>query len=92
MVMNNFSAHKCSRVREIVEGRGYELLYPPPFSPDLDPIEQAFSKVEELMCGGSRLAPTKPLSRRSGVALPAITVQDTRGFFEHCGYCAHRAD
>jgi transposase len=49
VVMDNLSAHKGARVKEIIEGRGCELLYQPPYSPDFNPIEQAFSKVK----GGS---------------------------------------
>ena len=47
--MDNLSAHKGGRVREIVEGRGVELLYLPPYSPDYNPIEQAFSRVKGLL-------------------------------------------
>ena len=49
VVMDNLSAHKGGRVKEIIEGRGCELLYLPPYSPDFDPIEQAFSKVKGLL-------------------------------------------
>ncbi len=49
VVMDNLSAHKGERVREIVEGRGCELLYLPPYSPDYNPIEQAFSKLKGLL-------------------------------------------
>jgi transposase len=45
VVMDNLSAHKGERVRELIEGRGCELLYLPPYSPDLNPIEEAFSKI-----------------------------------------------
>ena len=48
--MDNLSSHKGSRVRELVEGRGCELLYLPPYSPDLNPIEQAFAnKIKALL-------------------------------------------
>ncbi len=53
VVMDNLSAHKGSRVREIVEGRGCELLYLPPYSPDLNPLEEAFAKLEGLRLGGA---------------------------------------
>ena len=50
VVMDNLSAHKGERVREIVEGCGCELLYLPPYSsPDFNPIEQAFSKLKGLL-------------------------------------------
>jgi len=44
VVMDNLSAHKGGRVKEIVEGRGCELLYLPPYSPDFNPIEEAHSR------------------------------------------------
>jgi transposase len=49
MVMDNFCVHKGERVRELVENSGCELLYLPPYSPDLNPIEEAFSKVKSLV-------------------------------------------
>jgi transposase len=84
--MDNLSAHKKGgRVREIVEGRGCELLYLPPYSPDLNPIEQAFSKVK----GSMRKAEARTreaLIGAMGQALNAVTAKDVRGFFGHCGY------
>jgi transposase len=47
--MNNLSAHKGERVRELIEHKGCELLYLPPYSPDLNPIEEAFSKVKGIL-------------------------------------------
>ena len=49
VVMDNLAAHKGERVRELIEGRGCELLYLPPYSPDLNLIEQAFAKVKALL-------------------------------------------
>jgi transposase len=49
MVMDNLSNHKCERVRELIENAGCELLYLLPYSPDLNPIEEAFSKVKSLL-------------------------------------------
>jgi transposase len=49
VVLDNLSSHKGQRVREIVEGCGCELLYLPPYSPDFNPIEQAFSKLKGLL-------------------------------------------
>ncbi len=49
VVMDNLSAHKGGRVKEIVEARGCELLYLSPYSPDFNPIEQAFSKIKGLL-------------------------------------------
>ena len=46
VVMDNLSAHKGGRVRQMIEGRGCELLYLPPYSPDYNPIEEAFAKLK----------------------------------------------
>ena len=85
MVMDNLSSHKGGRVKDLVEGRGCELLYLPPYSPDLNPIEQAFSKVKGLL----RRAEARTheiLIEVMGQALSAVTTRDTHGFFDHCGY------
>ena len=49
VIMDNLSAHKGARIRELIEGAGCELLYLPPYSPDLNPIEEAFSKVKGIL-------------------------------------------
>ena len=49
VVMDNLSVHKGERVRELIEERDCELLYLPAYSPDLNPIEEAFSKVKGLL-------------------------------------------
>jgi len=87
VVMDNLSAHKGGRVRELVEGRGCELLYLPPYSPDLNPIEQAFSKLKGLLRRAESRA-RDALIESMGVALGAITARDASGFFGHCGYRA----
>ncbi len=85
VVMDNLSAHKGKRVKELIEERGCELLYLPPYSPDFNPIEEAFSKIKGVLRKAearSRAALVEVL----GVAISAITARDVRGFFEHCGY------
>jgi transposase len=47
--MDNLSAHKGERIRALIEGRGCELLYLPPYSPDFNPVEEAFSKIKGLI-------------------------------------------
>jgi len=87
VVMDNLSAHKGERVRELVESAGCELLYLPPYSPDFCPSEEAFSKIKGLMRKtGARSR--KALVEAMGKALDAVTARDARRFFEHCGYCA----
>ena len=85
VVMDNLSAHKGGRVREIVDGRGVELVYLPPYSPDFNPIEQAFSKVKGLLRKAEARTREALISAMSR-ALDAVSAQDARGFFEHCGY------
>jgi transposase len=85
VVMDNLSAHKGDRVRAIVEGAGCELVYLPPYSPDLNPIEEAFSKVKGLM-RRAEARTREGLVEAMGRALDAVTTRDARGFFEHRGY------
>ena len=85
VVMDNLSAHKGGRVQEIVEGAGCELVYLPPYSPDLNPIEQAFSKVKGLL-RRAEARTREALIEAMGRALDAVTARDARGFLGHCGY------
>jgi len=85
VVLDNLSSHKGGRVKEIVEQRGCELMYLPPYSPDLNPIEQAFSKVKGLM-RKAEARTREALIEAMGRALDAVTSGDARGFFSHCGY------
>jgi transposase len=87
VVMDNLSAHKGERVGRIVESRCCELVYLPPYSPDLlNPIEEAFSKIKGLVVRRAEARTREALIEAVGAALWAITVRDARGFFEHCGY------
>jgi transposase len=85
VVMDNLSSHKGLRGRELIEARGCALLYLPPYSPDLNPIEEAFAKLKASLRGaGARTH--EALVEAMGRALEAVTGSDTGGFFEHCGY------
>jgi transposase len=87
VVMDNLSVHKGERVRELIEQRGCELLYLPSYSPDLNPIEEAFSKMKGLIRKVEARS-REALLEALGAAISAITDQDARGFFQHCGYRA----
>jgi transposase len=87
VVMDNLSAHKGARVRELIERRGCELRYLPPYSPDLNPIEEAFSKVKGIL-RKARARTRETLIETMGPALAAVSPSDARGFFEHRGYHA----
>jgi transposase len=85
MVMDNLSAHKGERVRKVIEDRGCQLLYLPPYSPDLNPIEEAFSKVKRLLrVIGARTK--EALVEAIAKALYEVTAWDAQGFFKHCSY------
>jgi transposase len=85
VVMDNLSAHKGSRVRELVKEQGCELLYVPPYSPNFNPIEQAFSKVEGLLRRAESRTREAPIEA-IGTALSAVSCRNVRGFFDNCGY------
>jgi transposase len=87
VVMDNLSAHKGSKVRELIESRGCELIYLPPYSPEYNPIEEAFAKLKALLRkAGARSR--EVLIEAMGLALEALTARDARNFFEHRGYRA----
>lgn len=85
VVMDNLSAHKPKRIRELIEQRGCELVYLPSYSPDYNPIEEAFAKIKNLLRKAAARS-KETLIEAIGAALKAVTADDIRGFFEHAGY------
>ncbi len=85
VVMDNLTAHKGERVRELIEGRECELLYLPPYSPDFNPIEEAFAKIKGVL-RKAEARTCEALVEAMGTAISAVSAHDARGFFEHCGY------
>jgi transposase len=85
VVLDNLSSHKVSGVREAVEAVGAELRYLPPYSPDLNPIELAFSKLKKLLRDGAERTVDK-LWTLCGQALDGFTESECRNYFRHCGY------
>ena len=86
VVMDNLSSHKGPRVRELIEQRNCELLYLPPYSPDLNPIEEAFSKVERILRRTEARSREALVEAMGIAALSAVSSRDDRGFLEHRGY------
>ncbi len=85
VLMDNLTAHKGERVRRLIEERGCKLLFLPPYSPDLNPIEVAFSKVKGfLRASGARSK--EVLVEAISNSLDMVSPRDARGFFAHCGY------
>lgn len=83
--MDNLSAHKGQSVREAIQARGCQVLFLPSYSPDLSPIEEAFSKLKAFLRRvGARTR--EDLVEALSQALETITAQDALGWFTHCGY------
>jgi transposase len=87
VVMDNLTAHKGSRVRQLIESRGCQLIYLPPYSPDFNPIEEAFAKLKALLRKAEARS-REVLIEAMGRALEMLTASDARNFFEHRGYRA----
>jgi transposase len=85
VILDNLSAHKVRGVRQLIEDRGAQVLYLPPYSPDLNPIEQAWSKLKQRL-RGVKARVLQQLEPALADALSAITAQNAQAFFRHCGY------
>jgi transposase len=85
VVLDNLSVHRSARARHLIEAVGCDLWFLPTYSPDFNPIENAFAKIKQALRRAAArsydaiLTATKP-------ALLAVTPDDARGFFRHAGY------
>ncbi len=85
VVLDGLGAHRPKRIRELIEERGADLVFLPTYSPDLNPIEEAFSKIKNILRKlGARTH--EALLEAMAQALSAVTPQDAAGWFGHCGY------
>jgi transposase len=85
VVLDNLSSHKGTRTRELIHAARAELVYLPPYSPDFNPIEQAFSKIKQRL----RSLACRSIARLWRVmqsVLDHVTTSDAQGFFRHSGY------
>jgi len=85
VVMDNLSSHKGSRTRELIESTKAQLLYLPPYSPDLNPIENIFSKAKQLLRGLCCRTQTILWQTMQSV-LDRVTATDALNCFQHAGY------
>jgi len=85
VVMDNLSSHKTPGVKTAVEAAGAQVRYLPPYSPDLNPIELAFSKFKKLLRDGAERT-TEKLWNLCGRVLKLFTESECRNYFLHCGY------
>ncbi|GHO58522.1 IS630 family transposase [Ktedonobacter robiniae] len=85
VILDNLNTHTSEKVRQAIEARGCQLLFLPAYSPDLSPIEEAFSKLKAFLRRvGARTPET--LQEAIGQALLTVTAHDALGWFTHCGY------
>ena len=86
VVMDNLAAHKGAAVRTAIEATGAQLLFLPPYSPDLNPIEECWSKLKAWL--RKQAARThEALEQALTEAFQLITSDDARGWFNHRGHC-----
>ena len=85
VVLNNLSSHKVQGVRKAIEAMGAEVRYLPAYSPDLNLIELAFSKLKKLLRDGAKRT-ADALWNLCGSILDQFSKEECRNYFKHCGY------
>jgi len=88
VVMDNLSSHKRTQTRQLIESAKARLVYLPAYSPDLNPIENIFSKIKQLLRGLCCRTQTILWQTMQGV-LDRVTATDALGCFQHAGYTLH---
>jgi transposase len=88
VVLDNLSSHKGARTRALIEGAGATLLFLPPYSPDLNPIEMIFSKVKRALRSLACRTREALWAAMQGV-LDRVTASDATNCYRHCGYTLH---
>lgn len=87
VVMDNLSSHKVKGVVEAIQSVGAQVWYLPPYSPDLNPIEQMWSKVKSILRSFARRT-VRSLHKAIGKALTRVTSNECHNYFQNCGYTA----
>jgi transposase len=88
VIADNLSAHKAAGVQEAMAAKGARLLYLPPYSPDLNPIEQCWSKLKTFL-RAAKARTREALEAAVTRALVTVTESDARAWFAHSGYVLH---
>jgi transposase len=89
VVLDNLGAHRASRIEEVAEGRGAQVLWLAPYSPDFSPIEQCWSKIKAYL-RGAKARTGEELNKALAQAIGLVSKADIRGWFRHCGYSLAR--
>ena len=85
VILDNLSAHKNQKVRDLIESVGAEVWFLPSYSPDLNPIEKMWSKIKAIL-RTLKARTEKALINAIAEALESVTASDAKGWFESCGY------
>jgi transposase len=85
VVLDNLNSHKVTGIREAIEAQGAQILYLPPYSPDLNPIEPGFSKFKSALRKAAERT-VESLWQTIGQTLDHFSPQQCRNFFKHAGY------
>jgi transposase len=88
VIMDNLSVHKVKGISELIAGCGAKLIYLPPYSPDLNPIEKCWSKIKTYL-RRAKARTRAALEQAFQEALLLITPEDALGWFKSCGYAIH---
>jgi transposase len=85
VIMDNLPVHKAAGVRAAIEAAGAKLLYLPPYSPDLNPIEMVFAKMKAQLRAAA-IRTVDALWRALGTIADALTPEECVNYIRHCGY------
>ena len=85
IVLDNLSAHKASGVQQALARRGVRLLFLPPYSPDLSPMELCVSQLKTAL-RAAKARTREALETAMRQALETVTAADAQNWFKHCGY------
>lgn len=88
VIMDNLSSHKRAQIRERIEATQAELMYLPPYSPDLNPIEMIFSKIKQSL-RTLKCRTRESLWQSMQTVLDAVTPSDAANCYRHAGYTLH---
>lgn len=88
VVLDNLGAHRSAAAREAVEARGARLVFLPPYSPDLNPIERCWSKIKTAL-RAAKARTRETLEEAIKQAIMTVSTSDARAWFKHCGYVLH---
>ena len=91
VVLDRLPAHRNLQIRAMIEKTGATVLFLPPYSPELNPIELAWSKIKNII---RKMKPRSmtDIDRAVAVALPKVSREDSIGWFEHCGINTRDSD